>query len=243
MSTSKLHMSPDDASLVLGIDNRAIRAPCESFSSWCKVQTLSLMKWLFGPLDALEASFGCGTLRWHAEVRVWCGSNACHTWSRGRRSDFFARDAIGFAHSFKPTRVLAVDSLCHTDAAKAHKLSSPLHDASLTEGDLCLSHTCVKHKPPHPEFSKRMKGRVWVRDRFEEQVRVGGTQNIDGFLTAFRRRVGRRPFNTVGNSDEKGPRMEDVMRLQVRFSSFKKWLGGRDMFAVFGQPRKSTQAV
>ena len=106
LSTSKLHMSPDDASLVLGIDNRAIRAPCESFSSWCKVQTLSLMKWLFGPLDALEASFGCGTLRWHAEVRVWCGSNACHTWSRGRRSDFFARDAIGFAHSFKPTRYL-----------------------------------------------------------------------------------------------------------------------------------------
>ena len=103
-------------------------------------------------------------------------------------------------------------------------MSSPLHDASLTEGDLCLSHTCVKHKPPHPEFSKRMKGRVWVRDRFEEQVRVGGTQNIDGFLTAFRRRVGRRPFNTVGNSDEKGPRMEDVMRLQVRFSSLKNGL-------------------
>ena len=96
-----------------------------------------------------------------------------------------------------------VGSVCHTDAAKAYKhLSSPLHDGSLTKGDLCLSHTCVKHKPPHPEFSKRMKVRVWVGDRFEEQVRVGGTQKVDGFFAAFRQVVGRRPFNTVGSFDE-----------------------------------------
>ena len=43
--------------------------------------------------------------------------------------------------------VRAVGSVYHTDGAKAYKtLKSPLHDGRLVEGDLRLSHTCVKHK-------------------------------------------------------------------------------------------------
>ena len=33
--------------------------------------------------------------------------------------------------------------------------------------------------------------------------------------------------------------MDDLMRLQVRLFLFKQWFGGQDMFAVFGQLRKS----
>ena len=136
--------------------------------------------------------------------------------------------------------VLALGSVCHTDGAKAYKtLKSPLHDGRLVEGDLRLSHTCVKHKPPHPEFSKRMRVDVWVGDRFQEQVRAGGTQKVDGFFAAFRKVVGRRPFNTVGSDDSKADRMEEVMRFHVRLFQFKHWFGGQDMFAVFGHLRKS----
>ena len=64
-----------------------------------------------------------------------------------------------------------------------------------------------------------MRVRVWVGDRFEEQERVGGTQKIDGFFAAFRKVVGKRSFNTVGSSDEKGPRMEQIMCFHVRLFS------------------------
>ena len=107
-------------------------------------------------------------------------------------------------------------------------LRSPLHDGRLVEGDLVF--------PTHPEFSKRM--RVDVGDRFQEQVKVGGTQKVDGFFAAFRKVAGRRPFNTVGSDDSKGDRMEEVMRFHVLFQ-FKHWFGGQDMFAVVGHLRKS----
>ena len=75
--------------------------------------------------------------------------------------------------SYQP--VLAEGSVCHTDGAKAYRwLSTPLNDGSLVDAaGLQLSHTCVKHKPPHPEFSKKIRVH-------EEQWRVGGTQKIDG---------------------------------------------------------------
>ena len=84
-------------------------------------------------------------------------------------------------HSDEP--ILAKGSVCHTDGAKAYRwLSSPLNDGTLVDAaGLKLSHTCVKHKPPHPEFSKKMRVQVWVGDHYEEQLRVGGTQKIDGF--------------------------------------------------------------
>ena len=77
-----------------------------------------------------------------------------------------------------------------------------------------------------------MQLRVWVGDRFEEQVWVEGTQKVDWFFVAFRKVVGRNPFNTVGSSDDKGPRMEDIMRLQVRLFQFNQWFGGQETQAA-----------
>ena len=37
--------------------------------------------------------------------------------------------------------------------------------------------------------------------------------------------------------------MDDLMRLQVRLFLFKQWFGGQDMFAVFGQLRKSQRGT
>ena len=142
--------------------------------------------------------------------------------------------------------VLARGSVCHTDGAKAYRwLSSPLNDGTLVDAaGLKLSHTCVKHKPPHPEFSKKMRVQVWVGDHYEEQARVGGTQKIDGFFASFRRVVGRRPLNTVGpSSEEKAPRMEQLMHFHVRLFQLKHWFGGQDMFAVFGKLRQSQRDV
>ena len=74
-------------------------------------------------------------------------------------------------HSDEP--ILAKGSVCHTDGAKAYRwLSSPLNDGTLVDAaGLKLSHTCVKHKPPHPEFSKKMRVQVWVGDHYEEQLK------------------------------------------------------------------------
>ena len=75
----------------------------------------------------------------------------------------------------------------------------------LTEGDFCLSCTCVKHKPPHPEFSKRMKVHVWMGDRFEEQVREGGTQKVDGFFRCFPESGWQTPFQHCGKLQRERP--------------------------------------
>ena len=59
--------------------------------------------------------------------------------------------------------VLALGCVCHTDGAKAYRnLASPPYDGRLLDFEgLRLGHTCVKHKPPHPEFSKELETRVW----------------------------------------------------------------------------------
>ena len=56
------------------------------------------------------------------------------------------------------------------------------------------------------EFTKRRKVHVWNGECFEEQVRLGGTQKLDGFFA--RSVVGKKPLNTVGSCDLQGPRME-----------------------------------
>ena len=69
--------------------------------------------------------------------------------------------------------VLAVGSVCHTDCAKAYRnLASPLFDGTLMDFEhLKLGHTCVKHKPPRPEFPKEIQIQVWNGNGFEEQMR------------------------------------------------------------------------
>ena len=52
---------------------------------------------------------------------------------------------------------LVPGSVCHTDGAKAYRsLAAPLYDGCWLQYEgLHLGHTCVKHKPPHPEFTKK----------------------------------------------------------------------------------------
>ena len=110
---------------------------------------------------------------------------------------------------------------------------------------LRLGHTCVKHKPPHPEFSKELETRVWDGKNFKREVRWGGTQKLDGFFAGFRKDVGKRAFNTAGpasGSEERieqmANRMEHLIHCQVRLYQFKYWFGGHDLFAVFGKLRE-----
>ena len=138
---------------------------------------------------------------------------------------------------FSDEPVLGEGSVCHTDGAKAHKtLASPSYDGSLEKYSLKLSHTCVRHKPPYPEFSKEMSVLVWSGSEFVEEIRIGGTQKLDGFFASFRRLVGRKPLNSVGRDDSQGPRMEQLMHFAVR--SLKFWFSGSDMFVLHGKLRK-----
>ena len=136
--------------------------------------------------------------------------------------------------------VLAVGSVCHTDSAKAYRnLASPLYDGTLMDFEhLKLGHTCVKHKPPRPEFSKEIQTRVWNGNAFEEQIRYGGTQKLDGFFAGFRRDVGKRALNSAGSSEAAANRMEHLMHCQVRLYQFKYWLGGLNLLQIFGRVRE-----
>ena len=131
--------------------------------------------------------------------------------------------------------------MCHTDGAKAYRwLKSPLNDGTLIENSLKLAHTCVKHKPPHPKFTKRIRAQVWTGEAFEKQVRLGGTQKLDLFFASFRRVVGRRALNTAGPpTDERAARMKQIMHTQMRLFQFKHWFEGQDVFAVLGAVRKT----
>ena len=63
-------------------------------------------------------------------------------------------------------------------------------------------HTCVKHKPSNPEFTKKISTRVWKGHIFNNEIRWGGTQKLDGFFAGFKRVVGKRLFNTTSLSDD-----------------------------------------
>ena len=104
----------------------------------------------------------------------------------------------------------------------------------MTFEHLKLGHTCVKHKPPHPEFTKQLETRVWDGAEFSKEIRYGGTQKLDGIFAGFRREVGRRPLNTAGSSEKQADRMELLMHQAVRLYQFKYWFGGCDLFRVFG---------
>ena len=132
--------------------------------------------------------------------------------------------------------VLGEGSVCHTDGAKADKtLASPLYDGSLQNFPIKLLHTCVRHKPPTPEFLKEMSVPVWNGNDFREEIRMGGTQKLDGFFASFRRLVGRKPLNSVGRDDFQGPRMEQLMHFAVRSFQLKFWFAGCDMFVLYGR--------
>ena len=117
-------------------------------------------------------------------------------------------------------------SVCQTDGAKAYRnLAGALYNGSLKDFEcLKLGHTCVKHKPPNPEFTKVLSTRVWTGVEFEEQSRC--------------KDVGKRPMNTAGSTIETANRMEVLMHQQVRLYQFKYWFGGKNLLAVFGKLRQ-----
>ena len=134
-STSKLHLSPDDSSewISTNVERSSTRN--------CLAQALGscTARIRFGLVEA----FG---LPHHSEgSSLWkkCGPLCFCT----LMSQFPAKGSV-----------------CRTDGAKAYRwLSSPLNDGTLEDAaGLKLSHACVKHKPPHPEFSKKMRVQVWV---------------------------------------------------------------------------------
>ena len=58
------------------------------------------------------------------------------------------------------------------------------------------------------------------------------------FFASFRRRVGRKPLNSVGRDDSQGPRMEQLMHFAVRSFQLKFWFSGSDMFVLYGKLRE-----
>ena len=203
--TSNLHLSPDQTSVLLGVDARALRALFERFNH------------LFTPLiDQLNDSLvvgGCGMdveldevafrsvgrpggiiwLRYLAAARrgsskIWLSRLPYRITQAGQGGGGpISIDEMNQALLlFSDEPVLGEGSVCHTDGAKAYKtLASPLYDGSLENYSLKLSHTCVRHKPPHPEFLKEMSVPVWSGSEFVEEIRIGGMQKLDGFFCEF----------------------------------------------------------
>ena len=97
----------------------------------------------------------------------------------------------------------------------------------------------MRHKPPHPEFSKALQTRVRNGTEFVQESRVGGTQKCDGFFASFRREVDKRPLNTVGLCPS---RYEELMSRRVRMFQFKYWFAGRDPWLVFSHLRQAGRA-
>ena len=92
---------------------------------------------------------------------------------------------------------------------------------------LKFAHSNVLHKPPHPEFTRSFKLRIWNGQQWVHEIRVGGTQKLDGFFASFCREVGKESFNTTGLSQETADAMESQLHQQMRcfqFSSLFKCL-------------------
>eukprot|EP00439_Symbiodinium_sp_Y106_P050906 s4805_g6.t1 len=57
----------------------------------------------------------------------------------------------------------------------------------------------------------RFKLKVWDGRRWVHEIRIGGTQKLDGFFASFRRKVGKKSFNTTGPSPETADAMESQL--------------------------------
>ena len=146
---------------------------------------------------------------------------------------------------------IAVGSVCHTDSAKAYKkLDSEeplpcLYNGALggpSFAHLKLAHSNVRHKPPHPEFTRKFKLKIFDGRQWVEEIRVGGTQKLDGFFATFRREVGKRPINTTGPSPATAEAMETQLHERVRTFQFLHWFSFTDAFQVFAEMRKLERA-
>ena len=216
---SPLHLSPDKAGLILGVDNRVVRALFEKWRGFLSplVEAMNNALEIGGlgeDVELDEIAFRSKTV---GDNVVWIRFLAIA--SRGSSFVFLTRlpyrvtqggQGGGGPISVEELREALTTSsgtcrlkegtVCHTDSARTYKRlgsssgslldGSYVHDFSASK----LAHTCVRHKPPSPEFSKRLEVEVWSGSTWVLESRVGGTQKLDGFFATFRRLVGASAF-------------------------------------------------
>ena len=200
-----MHLSADQASVILGVDSRVLPPLYAKFNLFFtplidQLNDLLVVGFCSADVELDEVAFqsvgrpgGIIWLRYLAVARpgsskVWLRRLPYRVTQAGQGGG----GPLSFAEmvdslmldSDEP--VLAQGCVCHTDGAKAYRsLASPLHDGTLAQyASLKLSHTCMKHKPVQPEFTKRIKVAVWNGECFEGQICLGGTQKAGWFLQA-----------------------------------------------------------
>ena len=266
LHTSKLNLSPDNCSLIMNVDNRTIRGLFDRFDQFF-VPLISRMNdemqlgGLGEDVEMDEISFRSVTVedKVHWIRFLACakrGSSFVHLYKLPNRVTASGQggggplslEELGPALRVGTQRpLLKVGAVVHTDSAKAYKHLSEdevlhtwmVNGALASFEDLKLGHTNVRHKPPHPEFSKVLQTRVWNGRDFVQESRVGGTQKCDGFFASFRREVGKRPLNTVGLC---ASRYEELMSRRVRMFQFKYGFAGQDPWVLFSELRKAGRA-
>ena len=260
-----LNLSPDQAGLILGLDSRTVREQWDAFRSWlCPlVEKMNEELTVGGPgmdVEIDEVAFrsaGLNTsvlwLRFIGMVRR--GSSKIYIAKLPYRLSQGGQGGGGplsleelrsvmVTSTGKPR--LECGSICHTDSAKAYKQldqpEGPLYDGTLQGRQFSqfkLAHTNVRHKPPHPEFTKNFHVKFWNGREWDEKDVVGGTQKMDGFFSSFRRKVGRQAFNTVGPTPERADALEKQLNQKVRLFQLQFWFSGSDVFQIFGAVRRA----
>ncbi|CAE7212489.1 timm16 [Symbiodinium natans] len=267
---SPINASPDQAGLILGVDHRTVRDLFGNFRKWLtpiidRMNEELVMGGAGMDVELDEISFRSKGLddkvlwlRYIAIVRRGSAKVFIHKLpdkltasgqgGGGPLSIQELKDTI--VNSAGASRI-AVGSVCHTDSAKAYKkLDSEeplpcLYNGALggpSFAHLKLAHSNVRHKPPHPEFTRKFKLKIFDGRQWVEEIRVGGTQKLDGFFATFRREVGKRPINTTGPSPATAEAMETQLHERVRTFQFLHWFSFTDAFQVFAEMRKLERA-
>eukprot|EP00438_Fugacium_kawagutii_P013600 Skav223061 [mRNA] locus=scaffold1069:453384:454902:+ [translate_table: standard] len=202
---SKLNLSPDNCSLIMNVDNRTIRGLFDRFDQFF-VRLISRMNdelqlgGLGEDVEMDEIAFRSVTvldqvhwIRFLAAAKR--GSSFVHLYKLTTRVTASGQggggplslEELGPALRIGTHRpLLKVGSVVHTDSAKAYKHLSEdevlqtwmVNGVLASFEDLKLGHTNVRHKPPHPEFSKVLQTRVWNGAEFLQESRVGGTLEV-----------------------------------------------------------------
>ncbi|CAE7254105.1 timm16 [Symbiodinium natans] len=250
---SPINVSPDQAGLILGVDHRTVRDLFGNFRKWLtpiidRMNEELVMGGAGMDVELDEISFRSKGLddkvlwlRYIAIVRRGSAKVFIHKLpdkltasgqgGGGPLSIQELKDTI--VNSAGASRI-AVGSVCHTDSAKAYKkLDSEeplpcLYNGALggpSFAHLKLAHSNVRHKPPHPEFTRKFKLKIFDGRQWVEEIRVGGTQKLDGFFATFRREA-----------------METQLHERVRTFQFLHWFSFTDAFQVFAEMRKLERA-
>ncbi|CAE7219386.1 unnamed protein product [Symbiodinium sp. CCMP2592] len=183
-----IQMSPDQTGLILGLDHRTVRGLFNNFRSWLSPIVDRLNEDLV--IGALGADVELDEISFRSKALddkiLW--NRYAAAVKRGSAKVFIeklpnrltaAGQGGGGPLSIDELKKLVVTgssrlaqgSVCHTDSAKAYKkLASDEPLPALYSGalagpsfsELKLAHSNVKHKPPHPEFARTFRMKVWT---------------------------------------------------------------------------------